>query len=102
MSPGVTASVDGENCTVTVLLAPAASGTRAKPTSRRSGTTIRPLLTGWCTHTGTTSVPSRPPVFASVNVTVTVPLRPTVGVTARWLVENVVYDRPNPIGYSGL
>ncbi len=47
-------------------------------------------LTGWCTYTGTMSVPARPPVLATVNVAVTVPSRSAVAGPDRPLVWNVV------------
>src|ERR1700716_2456069 len=100
MSPGVTASSDTGNDTCTVCDCPWFSGTRAKPTRRRGGTTTG--LTGWCTYTGTTAVPCRSPVLATVNVAVTGPRRETLPVTESPLVANVVYERPNPNGNSGL
>ena len=79
---------------------PASSVTRVKPTSRCGGTTT--LLTGWATYTGTMSVPLANPVLVTVKVAVTVPFVDTFGVADRFVVVNVVYDRPNPNGYSGL
>ena len=51
-------------------------------------------LTGWCTYTGTTSVPARLPVLDTVKVAVTVPVRDTLPVADSPLVPNVVYDSP--------
>src|SRR5882757_4468895 len=48
------------------------------------------------------SVPLRDPVLVTVNVAVAVPCRDTSGVTDSPVVLYVVYDRPNPNGYSGL
>jgi hypothetical protein len=48
------------------------------------------------------SVPSRDPVLVTVNRTVALLFRDTVGVTDRLLRWNVVYDSPYPNGYSGL
>jgi hypothetical protein len=66
------------------------------PTSRLGGASTS--LTGWCTYTGTTVVPARLPVFATVKVAVTVPCRETEPVTDRPLVAKVVYESPKPNG----
>src|SRR5215475_14289096 len=77
MSPGVTASCcDTRKATCTVLVCPGLSVTLANPTSRWFGTVTR--LTGWCTYTGTTSVPATLPVLDTVKVAVIVPLRETL------------------------
>src|SRR5581483_4498228 len=78
ISPGVTASTDTGNDRCTTVDCPLLSVTRVNAASRCGGTTTS--LTGWCTYTGTTSVPARPPVLVTVTDTSTVPLRPTVGV----------------------
>src|SRR5690348_1080256 len=88
MSPGVSASCDVENETVTCFDCPASSVTRVKPTSRWGGTTT--LLIGWATYTGTMSVPLRVPVFVTVNFVVTVPFRGTLAVAVRPVVVNAV------------
>src|SRR2546423_1686972 len=99
-SPGVTASTDTGNESFTVVDRPGSRLTRANATNRCGGTTTSD--TGWCTYTGTTSVPARGPVLVTVNVTSTEPLRDTVPVAASPPVENVVYDRPKPNGNRGL
>ena len=102
MSPGVSASADVGKRTETVWDAPAARSTRAKPTRMPLvGVRIPPVLTGRCTYTGTMSTPSLPPVLATVKRAVTLPA-PFGPLTLRPLVENVVYERPKPNGYSGL
>src|SRR5262245_5688693 len=100
MSPGVTASAETRKETFTVLDCPGSSVTRANPTSLWFGTTI--ALTGWCTYTGTTSVPARLPVLDTVKVAVTVPVLDTLLVADSPLVWNVVYDSPKPNGKRGL
>src|SRR3954449_3211248 len=100
MSPCVSASVDAEKVTCTVLDWPGCSVTRLNPTSRCGGTMT--LLTGWATYTGTMSVPLCGPVLLTVNVAVALPFADTLGVTDRLLMANVVYDSPYPNGYSGL
>src|SRR5690349_9343350 len=87
-SPGVTASSLTGNDRCSVLAWPGSRLTRAKVTSRCGGTTTS--LTGWCTYTGTTSVPERLPVLVTVTVTSTRPLRETLPVAANPLVLNVV------------
>ena len=88
MSPGVTASSETANVTWTTRDSPAFRFTRANPRSRLGGAITS--LTGWCTYTGTTVVPARLPVFLTVTVTSTVPLRRTVPPTDSPLVANVV------------
>src|SRR5207245_1876117 len=81
MSPCVTASAEAGKATCTVLVCPGFSVTRANPTSRWGGTTT--TLTGWCTYTGTTSVPATLPVLDTVNVAVALPARDTPAGPAR-------------------
>src|SRR6266487_2136011 len=100
MSPGVTASLETGNETCTVCDAPASRVTLAKPTSRRGGATTS--LTGCCTYTGTTVVPARLPVLATVNATTTVPCRETELVADSPLVWKVVYESPKPNGKRAL
>src|SRR4051812_24428688 len=98
MSFGVVASSFSATGTVTVLVSPAASSTRAKPTRRRGGTTTSVLLTGWDAYTGTMSTPARDPVFDTVNVAFIEPEAATVDGAERPLVVNVVYESPKPNG----
>src|SRR5262245_3733905 len=100
MSPGVTASRETGNETCTTVDWPGSRVTRAKVTSRCGGTTT--ALTGWCTYTGTMSVPARLPVFVTVKLAVAVPFGRTRPGPDRPLVWNVVYDSPKPNGNSGL
>ena len=88
MSPWLRASADVGKLIVTVCEAPALSVTRANPTSRWGGSAA--ALSGWATYSGTTSVPSRLPVLATVSVAVTVPWRETDGVTVSAECWNVV------------
>jgi hypothetical protein len=78
------------------LVCPGSSVTRVNPASRCSGTST--ALTGWWTYTGTMSVPARLPVFATVNVAVTVPSLDTLLVADSPLTLNVVYDSPKANG----
>ena len=96
MSPGVTASAEAGKATCTVFVCPGFSATRANPTSRWGGTTT--TLTGWCTYTGTTSVPATLPVLDTVNVAVSVPVRDTLAGADRPVTLKVVYDSPKANG----
>src|SRR4029453_17656383 len=100
MSPGVTARSETGNVTWTTRDSPAARFTRANPTSRLGGAITS--LTGWWTYTGTPVAPALLPVFATVKVAVTLPLRETLDVADRPLVWNVVYESPKPKGQRGL
>src|SRR5215471_2515656 len=98
MSAGVSASVEAGNVTWTVFDPPAGTSTRAKPTSRCGGTTMPAVSVGSWTNTGTTSVPSFAPVFATVKVTVPDPPRDTDELALSPLAWNVVYESPKPNG----
>src|SRR5436309_9049067 len=98
MSAGVSANVLAGKVTWTVFEPPAGTSTRAKATRRFGGTTIPAVSVGWCTYTGTMSVPSRAPLFDTVNDTLPEPRGEIDELALSPLTWNVVYERPNPNG----
>src|SRR3989440_6574648 len=85
---------NARSCTVmlTRLVWPGFRLTFAKPLSCLGGS---PAEAGADTYTWTTSAPARVPVLVTSTDTL-------VALADRLAIENVVYDRPNPNGNSGV